>query len=116
MWPLEGITQCYNIYVEINWIARKHQNLFPEQGLTLCGGIHLEIFWKAALILLFSTAETEWALSGVHTLRVVQRSKFCPKMQQQTTVMKIFRDVKCRGGLKETVTDVSKVVAVIGSH
>lgn len=40
------MTLCHNIYVEINWIARKHRNLFSGEGLTLCDGIHMEIFEK----------------------------------------------------------------------
>jgi len=40
------MTQCHKIYVEINRISRKHQNLFPDKDLTLCGGIHMEIFEK----------------------------------------------------------------------
>jgi len=30
--------------------------------------------------------------------------------------MKIFRDMKCRGGLKETIIDVFKVMVVAGSQ
>lgn len=41
---------------------------------------------------------------------------FCSEMQQQTAIMKIFRDMKCRGGPKETVIDVSKVMVVVRSH
>lgn len=73
-------------------------------------------FWKEALILLFSTVKIGWALSGVHTLRVVHRSMFCSEMQQQTTILKIFRGMKCRAGLKETIIDVSKAMVVVGSQ
>lgn len=41
---------------------------------------------------------------------------FCSEMQQQTTIVKILRDMKSRGGLKETIIDVSKVVVVVGSQ
>lgn len=40
----------------------------------------------------------------------------CSEMQQQTAIVKIFRDMKCHGGLKETIIDVSKVVVVVGSQ
>lgn len=37
-------------------------------------------------------------------------------MQQQTAITKIFRDMKCCGGLKETIIDVFQVMVVVGSH